>query len=150
MKYLLVILLAAVSLGFMVETPETIKQREKEDRARLKQIKEEYDLKALHRFLEEQLKANPNVKGVDLSRARIARKWTIEGKTLHCGEWTLDPPDPKTSEFTISWTYEDKPNADRNGGIWKSILLICHRKSKNVFILLSVKHSEDEYITLTP
>ncbi len=148
MRYLLVILLAVVSLGYMVNKPETIRQGKKDDQAWAKEINQAYDLKALHHFLCGQIKANPWVDGVDLRRVKITKKSTIAGRKIHSGEWTLNLPDPKNSEFTITWIDKDKSSDNRSAEIWNSITFICQRKTKADFMILSVKRADNIAIVL--
>ena len=151
MKYLLVIWLAAVSLGFMIDTPESIRKREKENRTWKKGITKAYDLKALHTFLEAQIRILAAVDGVNLRDSKIAEKWKFDEfyPGLTCGNWNFWTKAGKSSEFTLVWIYEEQKKNDSTV-IQKSIDMICERMSKAVFVLVSAKRAEEEYIILSP
>ena len=151
MKHLLVILLAAVSLGFMIDTPESIREREKENRAWKKGITKAYDLKALHAFLEAQIRVLAVVDGVDLRHFKIDEQWKFDENYsgLTCGNWNFWTKDVKSPEFTLLWNYEERKKDDGTV-IQKSIELFCQRKSKATFVLDSAKRAEEECVILSP
>jgi hypothetical protein len=149
MKVACVLLLALLSLGFIVETPEGRREVERQHKTWRKQFKRAYDLTALQAFLVEQVKATGEIEGVDLSKSRLAAQWSLEGGVAQCGDW-LFIGKVGDAEFALQWTYADIPHPDHSGGIWKIIQLHCRREAKDRFRQLSVSRSEDEYVILMP
>ena len=149
------LLIAALSLGFMIDTPESIKQREKdakryakEARVWRKAVSKSYDLDALRKFLDQQIREHPSVDGISLAKAKTESAWVFDSQMLKCGDWSFSSEKPTGSSFTIWWTYEELKSADGSSVLFKTITLNCSRESKDSFTFLSAKREEDEYIIL--
>ena len=149
MKVACIIILSLLSLGFIIETPESRREQERQHAAWRKQFKRAYDLAALRAFLVEQVKATGQIEGVDISKSRIADQWSLDGGVAQCGDW-LVLGEVGVADFTFQWTYADIPNSDRSGGLSKSVRLLCRRDAKDRFRFLSASKSEDEYVILIP
>jgi hypothetical protein len=155
MKTAFMLLIAALSLGFMIDTPESTKQREKDAKRHVKEVRawrkavsKNYDLDALRTFLDEQIREHPVVEGISLAKAKTERAWVFEGQRLKCGDWSFSSEKSTGSSFTIWWTYEELKSADGSSVVFKTITLNCSRESKKSYTFLSAKREESEYIIL--
>jgi hypothetical protein len=144
-----VLLAALLSFGFIVETPESRKEREQQHQLWRKQFQRAYDLKALHTFLAEQIAATPQIEGVDLSKSRLAARWSLSEGVARCGDWVFVGK-VGGGDFVLQWTYSDIPHSDGSGGIWKIVHFHCRRHARDQFRRLSAGKTEDEYVVLLP
>ncbi len=148
-KRLIIALLAAASLAFMVESPESRREVERQQQAWRARIENAYDLRALHDFLKAQINAIPMVEGVALGQAKMTRKWKPSGSAYVCGDWLFVVPDPDSAEFTLTWIYDTTRNAEGTD-IQKSVTLHCRRDTRSSFTLVRATRDDDEIIHLTP
>jgi hypothetical protein len=147
MRGILIVFLAALSLGFYVESPDATRQRKREEKTWRRDIGRAYDMEALHRFFETQLQALAEVDGVAFSKSSVDRKWKFEGTSLVCGSWSFRA-DVKTAEFSISWVY-DEAKRDDGSSLIRSVVLRCRRTSRKTFELIRASREEDEIIILS-
>jgi hypothetical protein len=149
MKKIIVVLLVISSLGFIVETPEMRRERERSDRAWQKAVAKSVDLPALRLFLIDHVSKNPVCDGVELNRALITKRWKPEGMALSCGDWylVLDGPDDKDIE--LLWTYEEFRRPDRTL-IHRVVEISVHREGRSSFVGLSTERRDDEMVELMP
>jgi len=147
MRGILIVLLAALSLGFYVESPDAARQRKHEEKTWRREVTRAYNLKALHLFLDKQLHALIQVDGVALAKSSVAPKWKFEGMSLVCGSWSFSA-DVKTGEFSLSWLYEEVKREDGSSLI-RSVVLRCRRISNETFELIRASREEDEVIILS-
>ncbi len=149
MKPAFLILTALLSCGFIVETPETVRERELQHKAWRKQMEQSYDFTALRKFLVQQIKSIGRFEGIDLSKSKTSAQWSLDGGVAQCGNW-LFTGDPKKDDFTLTWTYEDIPSQSGGGGTWKIISLRCVKIANDRFEFKSASRTEDEYVVLCP
>lgn len=147
LKKLTIVLLALSALGFLVQTPEERRENERQLRKWQSSIKKNYNLRALHSFLANQLSASRVVDGIDLGKSRTAQKWEFTGGNLSCGDWSFHAASSDAAEFTLVWVYERQP---REGGaiLQKRIVLTCERVSKSQFELVRADRREEEVVQL--
>lgn len=149
MRALAVILLSVLSLGFIVETPETRQERERAEKKWHKDLSAHFDFGELKSFLVREVRAHPQVDGVELSKAKIGRKWSPTGIARSCGDWLFVTDSPDATRFKITWAYER--NEEKDGMILeRSVTFYCVRKSKAEFSVDRVERSDDELVVLLP
>ena len=147
MKKLILVLLAFLSLGFMIETPESIRERERLERTWQRDAKRVVDLGALRSFLAEEIRSRRIVGGVDITTSRLEPKWRKAGMAFQCGDWVFAMPAPQTGRFVVFWNYEEA--RDEEGSlIQRSITFECHRSSRKEFVVDKVEKREDEIVIL--
>jgi hypothetical protein len=141
---------ATSSLGlFVIDTPESRAETERQEAAHRKKIESRLDLRAVRQLLIAQLKAHPVVDGVDLRPARVGFFWHKFGTSFSCGDWLLSADDPDLPEFKLTWSYQTlSPRPDRAGYV-RSIEIICLRDSKKTFTVRSIRKIEDELVLLS-
>lgn len=156
MKTAFMLLIAALSFGFLVDTPESIKQREKdakqrakEERAWKKAVNRNYDLDALRSFLDDQIQERSVVEGISLAKAKTEDGWRFDGRALICGDWVFSSEKPGEPTFSLSWKYEELKSADDSSLVIKTITLNCSREAKGRYTFISAKREEDEYVILS-
>lgn len=147
---LLIVILSCFSFGFVIETPESIREEKLAIHHWHKQVKKRYNLRALHGFLVEQVKVHPSVDSIDLAKSTISKKWKSGGMVLVSGDWIFDLREPTDNTFTLTWTYQHIPNEDNTGGIDRVVRLKCTRTDKNKFFLQAIERTDDEYVILIP
>jgi hypothetical protein len=149
MRALLVILFATLSFGFIVETPETLRQRTLTEKKWHEELSAQFDFSALREFLVREIAVHPQVEGIALAKAKVGEKWEPAGNARICGDWLFWADSPRAKKFKISWTYER--GAEKNGTILeRSVTFCCTRKSKGEFVADHIKRSDDELVLLMP
>lgn len=148
-RVLLVAFLSALSFGFIIETPETIRQREAEEKKWQVELSASYDFSQLRKFLVREIDARREVDGVVLSKSKIAREWKPAGQALICGDWLFFVASPSAQEFTIRWAYE---TIDRKDGtlLQRTVTFYCVRKSNVEFAVDRVARADNELVVLHP
>ncbi|MDQ8183871.1 hypothetical protein [Pelagicoccus sp. SDUM812005] len=136
MRTLLLIVSAILLTGFSIETPETIKAAEKQAKRWKKEVNRRFDMKELHKFLEATIAANPTLNEIDLSKAKIGKKWIHSDMSFTSGDWVFSY-NSKAEDFEFIYTYGDE----------KFIGLRCKRKSKKEFEY--IEPYLDEWIVLS-
>jgi hypothetical protein len=149
MRALAVILLSVLSLGFIIETPETRRDQERTEKKWHKELSAHFDFGELRGFLMREIRAHPQVDGVELSKAKIGRKWSPTGIARSCGDWLFVADSPDAMRFKITWAYEK--NEAKDGLILeRSVTFYCVRNSKTEFSVDRVERSDDELVVLLP
>jgi hypothetical protein len=149
MRALIVTLLSVLSLGFVIETPETIRKRQLEEKKWQTELSSHYDFSALRKFLVREIDSRPQVEGVALSKSKIGREWNPAGTARICGDWLFWADSPSAELFKVSWRYE---RTDRKDGtrLERSVTFYCVRKSKMEFAVDRVERSDIELVILLP
>ena len=149
MRALFVTLLSVLSLGFVIETPETIRKRQFEEKKWQTELSGYYDFLELRQFLVREINVRLEVDGVALSNAKIGKEWKPAGNGRICGDWLFWANSPSAQQFRMSWTYER--NERKNGTILeRSVTFYCIRKSKVEFAVERVERSDAELVVLMP
>jgi hypothetical protein len=150
MKPLLIALLAILSLGFVIEVPETPEQKadrvkhESEWRA---ELTSRFELSALRHFLASELRSRRSFQDARLDKSVLAPAWSVVGTGVNCGDWHFRIADPKQDDFRLEWIYSTERQKDGRL-IQKSVILDCHRIDRRNFRIIGIRKLEDELIEL--
>lgn len=137
MKTILLIFVAALSCGFVIETPESRREAAQAEKRWQKDVEAKFDFSALRDFLLKTVAENKGFEDVDLTVPRLDAKWKFAGSSLTCGDW-LFAFGGKDENFEFSYTYSNP----------KFIALKCVREKKNSFRLRQIY--KDEWVLLDP
>jgi hypothetical protein len=142
MKPVFALLAVLFLCGFMVESAQTRKERERNERKWEAEVRKRYDLDALRSFLAIVIDRQSPFEGVDLRKAKLGDKWIEQPfYKFSCGDWTFLPGNDHTSdEFTLRWCY------DRHNDDLQVIVISCVREKNARF--REVKISKVEEIIL--
>jgi hypothetical protein len=135
MKAVLLIFVALLTCGFIIETPESRREAARAEKRWKKEVKAKFDFPALRQFLVKTVAETKQFEGIDLTAARLEPKWKFAGSSLTCGDW-LFTFGGKDENFEFAYTYADQ----------KFVALKCVREKKDSFRLLQVY--KDEWIIL--
>ena len=136
MKAILIICIGLLCCGFMIDTPESRREAARAERAWRKEAKARFDLKALHAFLSEAVAAQRVIEGVDLTAARINRKWKPASMSMVCGDWIFTFRS-KEDQFELTYSFSKD----------EFVAFECRRKDKSSFEVVRVY--KDEWIILS-
>jgi hypothetical protein len=135
MKAVFLLLVAVLTCGFIIETPESRREAARTERRWKKDVKAKFDFAALREFLVKTIAETKQFEGIDLTAARLDPQWKFAGSSLTCGDWTFTFG-AEDESFQFTYTYADQ----------KFVGLECVREKKNSFRLLQVY--KDEWIIL--
>lgn len=135
MKAVLLIFMALLTCGFVIETPESRRDAVRAGKRWRTEVKAKFDFPALHQFLVKTVAETKQFEGIDLTAARLEPKLKFAGSSLTCGDW-LFMFGGKNEIFEFTYTYADQ----------KFVALKCVREKKDSFRLLQVY--KDNWIIL--
>lgn len=149
MRALVITLLSVLSLGFVIETPETVRKRELEEKKWQTELSAHYNFSELRKFLSREINSRIQVDGVVLAKARLEPEWKQVGNVRHCGDWVFLADSPTADRFTIKWVYE-WIRRENDTALERSVTFYCVRKSKNEFAVDRVERADAELVFLLP
>jgi len=152
LRIFLVAVIAAFTCGLFVITDTTTpEEREAQRKAQERQacewdetIQARYDFTALTKFLKKTITEKKRWKDIDLTKPKIADKWTYHkgGMVLTSGDWIFRAPNPKEDKFTLTFSF----HKDAKSGL--EITLNCTRKSKGKFELIDITGDDWEIVEM--
>jgi len=149
MKLLILSAFAFLSFGFLVETPESIKEEERQAKAFKQSVAKRFDLHELRRFIESQIKEKLSVDGISLANSKLEDEWIQGGLIFKCGDWIFVSDDPRKPEFKLRWNYQTDERMNETLLV-KSVTFDCHRISRSKFSFTRIYREEEELYILNP